>query len=188
MHYDIDSGAKDTRGIFSKLTVITLSILLVLFCVYMSMNWFAPDLFFIISDNRIAIENIVKSQPVQGDMLRIPSLEIEREIVPKKAEGKIQIVEKNGDMVLSGMSRSLGVTPFDTKNLSPLALLGRVEIGTRIYVDFNGTRTAYQVTEVLENTQPNPEPVEGLVVYALDGSGKIATVGVRAEKLGEVKP
>jgi hypothetical protein len=187
MHYDVESGAKDTRGFFSKLTVVVLSVLVVLFGLYMTANWFAPDIFFMVSSNHLAIENIVKNQPVEGDMLRIPLLEIEREVIPKKADGKLQISEKNGKLVLSGTAHSLGVTPFDTKFLSPLALLGRAKLDMRIYVDLDSTRWAYQVSEVLQNTQPSPNPTDDMVIYALDDTGKTAIVEVRAKKLGEVK-
>jgi hypothetical protein len=187
MHYDVDSGFQDTRGLFSRLTVMIISILLGLFGLYMLGNWFAPQIFFTVSDNRAAIENIVKNQPVQSDMLRIPLLEIEREIVPKKADGKIQLSEKSGKIVLSGVAHSLGVTPFDTKNLSPLALLNRAQPEMRIYLDLNGARLAYQVTEVLRDVQPNPSPTAELVIYALDTTGTTAITEIRAEKLGEVK-
>lgn len=187
MHYDIESGVTDNRGLFSKLTVIILLILLTLFGFYMVVNWFAPDIFFIASDNRSTIENIVKNQPVDDDMLRVPLLEIEREIVPKKADGKIQISQKDNRIVLSGAAHTLGVTPFDTKKLSPLALLDRASDDMRVYVDLDGTRTTYQVKEVLEDTQPNLNPTDDLVIYALDNTGKTAVTEVRAEKLGEVK-
>ncbi|MDR3125864.1 MAG: hypothetical protein LBU20_02235 [Candidatus Nomurabacteria bacterium] len=187
MHYDIDKGVKDTRGLFSRLTVVVLSGLLVLFGLYMTVNWFAPDIFYMVSNNHAAIENIVKNQPVVGDILRIPVLEIEREIVPKKAEGKIQLTEKNGRIILSGAWHSLGVTPFDTKFLSPLALSSRATPDMRIYVDLNGARLAYRATEVIKNSQPNPNPSQDLTIYALDNSGTTAAVEIRAEKLGEVK-
>jgi hypothetical protein len=187
MHYDVESGAKDTRGFFSKFTVVALFVSLILIGFYMLINWFAPNIFFIISDNRTAIENVVKNQPIQGDMLRIPLLEIEREIVSKKSDGRIQISENNNSIILSGSYHSLGITPFDTKNLSPLALLGRAQKDMRIYIDLDGIRMAYQVKDILENTKPNPNSTEELVIYALDGLGKIATVEVRAVKVGEVK-
>jgi hypothetical protein len=187
MHYDVETGAKDTRGVFSRASVISLSILVVLSGLYLAVNWYAVQIFFVISSNQAAIENIVKSQPVQQDMLRIPSLEIEREIVTKKADGKIQLSDSGDKVVLSGTAHSLGVTPFDTKLRSPLALLDQATLDTRIYVDLEGTRTAYQVTEILQQTQPNLKPAEQLVIYALDSTGKTALVEIRADRLGEVK-
>ena len=187
MHYDIDSGAKDTRGLFSRLTVISITVVLEALGLYSLVNWFAPDIFFYVSDNRAAIENGGKTQPVAGDMLRVPSLEIEREIVPKKADGLVQLTSQGDRLILSGAARSLGVTPFDTKNLSPLALLGRALPDTKIYLDFGGVRQAYRASEVFSGTQPSLSPASDLVIYALTPDGKTAVTEVRAEKLGEVK-
>jgi hypothetical protein len=178
---------RDTRGLFSRLTVVVLSVLLILFGLYMTVNWFAPQISAMISSSSVGIENVVKNQPVQGDMLRIPLLGIEREVVPKKADGKIQLTERGGKVVLSGSAHSLGVTPFDTKFLSPLALLGKAKADMRIYVDLSGARWAYQVKEVLFDSQPSQNPSDDLVIYALDSAGTTATYEVRAEKLGEVK-
>jgi len=187
MHYDIENGTTETKGFFSKITVILLSLFLVFFGIYMLINWFAPEIFFYVSDHRQTIENITKTQPVEKDTLRIPALNIEHEIVPKNANGKVQISNQNSYLVLSGTAHKLGITPFETKNLSTLALLYRAETDMNIYLDLDNERTVYKVTEVLKNTHPILNSTNDLVIYALDDSGETAVTEIRAQKLGEVK-
>lgn len=189
MYYDEATGVKSNMGLFSKLTVGVLALLVVSAGVYLGIDYFAPEIFSMRADEKKALETKVKTEDVSGeyDFLRIPSIGLERQVMDKNTEGKIQITIQDKSIILSGRYRTLSVTPFDTIALSPLALAGDLQNGQMIYLDYKRERIAYEVESVERNQKPNSSAESDLVIYALNGDGSEAEVAVKAKKLGFVE-
>lgn len=189
MYYDEETGAESRMGLFSKLTVIVLALLVVSAGVYLSVDYFAPEIFIMRADGKKALESKVKTEKVSGDydFLRIPSIGLEREIMDKNTEGKIQITAKNETIILSGRYRTLGVTPQETIALSPLALTSSLKEGQMIYLDYRKERIAYEVERIEQDQKPNMASDGDLIIYALNDDGSQAVVAIKAKKLGQVQ-
>lgn len=188
MYYDQETGVKSNLGLFSKLTVVVLALLVVSAGVYLGVDYFAPEIFAMRTEDKKALETKIKTEEVNGeyDFLRIPSIGLERHVVEKNTEGKIQITVQGDSIILSGRHRTLSITPVDTIVLSPLALVGNLEPGQMIYLDYKRERIAYEVESVEENQKPSASAASDLVIYALNDDGSLAEVVVKAKKLGLV--
>jgi sortase A len=55
--------------------------------------------------------------------------------------------KQGGNFVVAANRFSLGISPFQTRAQSPLYHLGELQKGDQVYVDFEGVRYAYQVTQ-----------------------------------------
>ena len=60
--------------------------------------------------------------------------------------------KQGGNYVVAANRFSLGLSPFQTRAKSPLYHLNELQNGDQIYVDFEGTRYAYEVTKKYEST------------------------------------
>lgn len=189
MYYDQETGVKSHLGLFSKLTVSVLALLVVSAGVYLGVDYFAPEIFAMRVDEKKSLETKVKTEEVSGeyDFLRIPSIGLERQVMNKSTEGKVQITVQGESIILSGRHRTLSITPYDTIILSPLALVGDLKEGQMIYLDYERERMAYEVESVGYKQKPNMSAGEDLVIYALSDDGSIAEVVVTAKKLGFVE-
>jgi hypothetical protein len=189
MHYDSEHGVKDNTGLFPKMTVLVLLVLVAATGLYLTLDWFAPEIFSKTAVEKQQIEDTARTTPPDENyrILRVPVAGIEREIVDKNTEDKIQLTQVANRIVLSGKARTLGVTPLETLRLSPLAGLGTVQVGSQIFVDLDGVRWAYKATALDQNVKPDASPQSDLTIYALSDDGKTAAVRVLAEKVGEVK-
>ncbi|MDR1196960.1 MAG: hypothetical protein LBL08_01650 [Candidatus Nomurabacteria bacterium] len=188
MHYDHEKGIKHLVGLFSKITVLILSVLLFLFGIYLAVDWFAPEIFSDSIEGKQALEEKVKNeQPDENQPeLFIPSLGLEAEIVEKKADDKIQITKNDKQITLSGQERSLGITPAETLQRSVLALLKDIKTGAKIYVDIGNQRVAYEVTDIKNQVSPNNGFTGELAILALSGDALTATTFVSAKEIGVI--
>lgn len=190
MYYDKETGVRSHLGLFSRITVWSLALLVVSAGVYLGINYFAPEVLVVRESDKVALEDKIKTEEVSGeyDFLRIPSIGLERQVVDKNAEGKIQITTNGDTIVLSGRYRMLGITPFDTIELSPLALSSQLEKGQTIYLDHKRERLAYEVEAVELKQKPDISSYNSdLVIYALDSEGSLAEVVIKANQLGRVE-
>ncbi|MDL2328046.1 hypothetical protein LJC64_05310 [Ruminococcaceae bacterium OttesenSCG-928-A11] len=189
MYYDKETGVKSYLGLFSRLTVWALALLVVSAGVYLGIDYFAPEILVMREDDKTALNDKIKTEAVSDEynFLRIPSIGLERQVVDKNTEGKIQITTSGNYITLSGRYRTLGITPSDTVNLSPLALTSKLKEGQMIYLDYNGERLAYEVQTMELKKAPNTSSGSDLVMYALNGDGSLAEVVIRAKKLGKVE-
>ena len=189
MYYDAEGGFKSRLGLFSKLTVTVLALSVVGAGIYAGISYLAPEISAVGRADKSALEYKVETEEVSGefDFLRIPSIGLERQVVDKNAEGKIQITRQGDSIILSGRARTLGITPMETVILSPLALLGSMCEGQKIYLNLERQRTVYEVELVEFDQKPIGAGGNDLTIYALNGDNSRAVTVVRAKKLMVVK-
>lgn len=110
---------------------------------------------------------LTTSKPVSDDnRLYIPQLNVDIAISTDSLAAASELSEygsnprNGGNYVLKASRFGLGMTPFDTKAHSPLYNIEQLTKGDQIYVDFDGTRYAYEVTDrsVLNGA---PDLIEG---------------------------
>lgn len=189
MYYDEETGVKNRAGLFSKLSVAVLALLVLSAGVYIGIDYFAPEIFAMRTDEKQSLDNKAKTEEVSGEynFLRIPSIGLERQVMDKSTEGKIQITIQASTIFLSGRYKSLSVTPFETLAMSPLALSKDLKKGQMIYLDYQKERNAYEVETVEFDQKPNMGTSGDLVIYALSDDGSQAKVVVKAKRLGRIQ-
>lgn len=108
-----------------------------------------------------ASEAVAQAPPPQStentreSMLYIPKIEL---AIPYRTGGPKVLNEnawhrypergdpvKGGNFILSGHRFNLGLTPGATKRKSPFYHINKLEVGDKLYVDFEGTRYEYEV-------------------------------------------
>jgi len=183
VHYDIETGFSDKSGLFSRLTVKVLALLVLIGGMYMAVNYFAPEIADLANNTKLAMAERLENSEVGEDRLYIPVISLERKIVPKHSEGAIQASEGGGKLVLSGKQRMLGLLPTQTVELSPFALLGRLSLGDSIVVDYQGERTVYEVSKIqrTEGLTVSPSGAD-LTIYALGRDGGKVLARIEAIK------
>lgn len=96
--------------------------------------------------------------------------------------------EKGGNFVLSAHRFELGLTPQQTRAKSPFYHIDKLQIGDKIYVDYNQKRFIYEITKkyqvertAVEIESPSAEPK--MTLYSCDLRGEAAGREVLEAKL-----
>ena len=188
MYYDIKKGLKDTSRLFSLRVIIIMAAVLLLIASYVTFNYFSPRILAKSVDAMQAIDHDVRTiQPIQDeDVLRIPSIGVDVQISDKFMSSHVLREKTSKTIVLSSKRLSVGLTPGETIQKSPLYNLGGLTVGDVIYVDSGGQRFVYEVKKIEERV-PTSQLTGDLVVYVYDDSSSgQASVAVIADRLGTV--
>lgn len=189
MYYESETGVKNLSGLFSKWTVVVLALLVTLTGIYLVFNYFSPDILAANESGKIALQDKIETEEVSGeyDFLRIPAIGLERQVVDKNTEGKIQMTVSNNSIILSGRYRTLGITPVDTIVFSPFALVDNLKTGQKIYLDYKRERLVYEIESIILKQSPGiTNENDDLIIYALNHDGSVAEVAIIAKKQGQV--
>lgn len=158
MRYTYHSGFERKKH---RLLPILLGSLLLLGGVYILAVSLAPALPDWAADTQATANKLTVSQPTVGEnRLYIPQINVDVatvEIVGSEAasleKGAIHRApasgnpKDGGNYVLAAHRFTMGLTPQQTRLKSPFYHIDKVAVGDQLYVDYDGTRYAYKVTE-----------------------------------------
>lgn len=151
-------------------------------------------------------KKLVRVQPAVGEnRLYIPKINVDIAVVTAEGDenaalekGALNRVPENGNpkdggnYVLAAHRFTIGMTPAETKRRSPLYHINQLAVGDQIYVDYSGTRYAYEITkrervaatavEIEKRTEDST-----LTLYSCDLNGpRTAREAVFAKPIGVV--
>jgi hypothetical protein len=180
MHYEIGKKIQEQAQLFGRRTVMVMAGLLVALGVYVAVDYWAPEINYLLSNPRHTVqENVKNVAPGDINMLYIPRLGVQTELSEKKQDSKVWYRRSGDNLTMVGRHRTLGLTPAETVDHSPLFVLQDLGEGDEIYLDLDRHRQLYVVAE------------EGhdLTLEALGGAPENAktVVKITAKYRGEVK-
>lgn len=158
---------------------------------YILMTSLAPAIPDWTADSEATAKKLTVSQPVIGeDRLYIPQINVDVAIVEVTGsesaaleKGAIHRAAANGNpaeggnYVLAAHRFTMGATPQQTRQKSPFYHIDQVAVGDQLYLDYNGVRYAYKVSEKrrveptevsIENRTSEPQ----LTLYSCTLSGE----------------
>lgn len=173
-----------------RLLWLAVPLSLLLAGIYLLVNVLAPSL----PDLRPSIVKLklqaLDSKPSDENRLYMPGINVDVAIV----EGDTSAVlekgawhrkpqngnpEKGGNFVLSAHRFELGITPQQTRDKSPFYNIDKVQLGEKIYVDYNKKRYTYEVTKKYKVDRnaiaiEDPSDVAKMTLYSCDLRGEAA--------------
>lgn len=164
-------------------------VLLLMGGVYVLMVAFAPSL------PPVPMLEVNLQQPLSvpletGNRLYIPKINVDVPVVEGTTEAALDKgawhrkpengnPEKGGNFVLSAHRFEMGLTPQQTREKSPFYHIDKIQIGEKIYVDYNKKRYTYEVTRKykVDRTQVEIEASSNepkMTLYSCDLRGETA--------------
>ena len=199
LRYNYRSGVSKQKG-FRK-TWIALPVVVLFGGGYLLVNILSPALQLPFDDPKDATaKKLVANQPtVNQNRLYIPQINLDVAIVEGDDESALtngtwhrQPQNGNpvegGNFVLSANRFSLGLTPAETRAKSPFYHVDQLSEGDQFYVDYAGTRYAYEVASVYAGDQ-NTSDIESrsdgakLTLYTYDQTSRSV---VEAKPVGTI--
>lgn len=140
-----------------------------------------------------AVARLAESRPeLDENRLHIPQIDLSVPIVPINGNeeyalnlGAIHRAETSGNprdggnYVVAGHRFNYGLTPQETRRLSPFYHIDKLSLGDEIFVDYEGERYVYRISEkrgvpatAVEIEQPTDQP--RLTLYSCELGGSLA--------------
>lgn len=154
-----------------KWLIVPISVLVL--GLYVGFNVLSPMIFYVIEPTDRTANLLKTEQPQQDvDRLYIPKINASIVIAPIGIDetsalsiGAVSRSNQNGNpkaggnYVLMAERFNLQLFPYDTFKKSPFYNLKNIQVGDDVFVDYKGTRFAYQVDsrEIKESTDPSIE-------------------------------
>lgn len=175
---------------------------------YLLVNVFAPNISMIASPGPTTTEKLkTTAAKANENRLYIPSINVDVKVVEIKdypsetialEQGAIHRAPDNGNpseggnFVLAAHRFNLGLTPMETMAKSPFYNIDKLKTGEQIFVDWKGTRYAYEIAKkypvpatAIEIEKRTEQPT--LTVYSCDLAGPEAgREVVEAKPIGTV--
>lgn len=202
MKYDLRSGIqKQKRG--SKLLVV-LPLLGLIGGGYLLVNTLSPAISTPFDQPNVTAQKLIRKEPVINEnRLYIPQINVDVAIVAGQTDAALELgawhrspengsPTSGGNFVLSAHRFNLGMTPSQTRAKSPFYHIDKLKVGDQLYVDFEGTRYAYEITKSykVERTATEIEQrsqTPKLTIYSCDLRGeKAGREVVEAEPVGTI--
>jgi len=152
-YLQMDLGKTDKPRRRKYLWVITLSVIGIglLAGGYVALNMAAPALAFFAPSGQTVADELITQQPQTGhDRLYLPSINIDIAVGSTTRDANWQSKGNpvdGGEFTLAAHHLSLRMTPSETRSNSPFYDLGKLHSGDKVFVDWAGTRYAYEVTD-----------------------------------------
>jgi LPXTG-site transpeptidase (sortase) family protein len=170
--------------------------------IYMLANSLSPALFEAITPADATAKRLVSQQPESAvNRAYIPKINVTTPIVPVEGDERLALEKgaiqraatsgnprDGGNFVVVANRFSLGLTPLQTKALSPFYYLNKLSAGDDIYIDYDGVRYAYEVAE-RKVVSASSEEIEArtadarLTLYASSAQGHEVVI---AKPIGKV--
>lgn len=129
--------------------------------IYVLVNALSPALFEAVTPADATAKRLVSQQPeAASDRAYIPKINVTVPIIPVEGDERLALQDgaiqrstssgnprEGGNYVLVANRFSLGLTPQQTKSQSPFYYINKLAAGDDIYIDYEGTRYAYEVAE-----------------------------------------
>jgi sortase A len=174
--------------------------------VYLLVNTLSPALPEMNVDTQAVAKKLIAEQPAVGEnRIYLPQINVDVPVVDINGnetaaleKGAIHRAPSSGNpqvggnYVVAAHRFNLGLTPDQTRAKSPFYHIDKLALGDQIYIDYNGKRYAYQVTEkkaVAENAVEIESRTDDdrLTLYSCELAGpKAGRDVVFAKLLGEV--
>lgn len=202
MKYDYRSGAKRQKRISKLLLVLPLFGLIG--GGYLLVNTLSPAISTPFDEPDVTAKKLTREVPsLNENRLYIPQINVDVAVVTGSTDAALELgawhrkpengdPEKGGNFVLSAHRFNLGMTPNQTRAKSPFYHIDKLKEGDQIYVDYEGTRYAYEVTKSykVERTATEIEQRSDdakLTIYSCDLRGeKAGREVVEAEPIGTI--
>jgi LPXTG-site transpeptidase (sortase) family protein len=185
---------------------VTLPVAGAIFAVYMAFNAFAPAIPLYASAPDETVKKLTASKPALNEnRLFIPKINVnvatfpgEGTEIPSLANGAVHRSPQSGNpkdggnYVIAAHRFQLGYTPQQTREKSPFYHLDKLGAGDEVYVDFDGVRYAFKITErkFVDPTDPAVEARtdrDRLTLYSSELTGPASTREiVVAEPVGTI--
>lgn len=201
MTYDYQKGVKKQKSRSKKW--LALPVVAIMIGGYMLVNALAPALPFPLANGGQAVAQRLTSQPptLTENRLYIPQINVDIAIVPIDGnetlaleKGAVQRAPASGNprdggnFVLAAHRFQLGLTPDLTRKKSPFYHIDKLKTGDQFFVDYAGTRYAYEVT-AKQQVSPTAVEIESrtsdarLTLYSCELAGPKAGRDVVVAKL-----
>lgn len=169
---------------------LILAIILLCTGVYLLVTALAPALPLDFQPNAVEVK-VKNTQPeVEENRLYIPAINIDVAVVEGNTEAVLDKgawhrkpqngnPEKGGNFVLSAHRFEMGLTPQQTRTKSPFYNIDKLQVGDKIYVDYNKKRYTYEVTrkysvDRFAVTIEAPSEEAKMTLYSCDLRGEAA--------------
>jgi sortase A len=125
---------------------------------YLLLTALAPSLPIITQPMAVAVKMQAGPQELKEDRIYIPKIDVDVAIAQGDSEAALEKgawhrkpqngnPEKGGNFVLSAHRFEMGFTPQQTRTKSPFYNIDKLQIGDKIYVDYNKKRYTYEVVK-----------------------------------------
>lgn len=205
MRYHYENGVKKQKS-RGKILWTVIPVVGLLAGAYILVNTFSPAVDVLGPAPDATAKKLKSERPtLSEDRLYVPKVNIDEAIVDANGDetaalekGAVHRAPNNGDpadggnFVLAGHRFQLGLLPSQTRRKSPFYHIDLLQKGDQIYVDWKGTRYAYEITE-RKLVPPDATQIEDrtdqpqLTMYSCELSGpKAGREVVIAKPIGTV--
>ncbi len=160
MRYHYQSGVKQ-KGSKGKVLWTVIPVVALMVGGYILVNTFAPAIDVMSEPADTTAKKLQSLKPTLSDnRLYVPKVNIDVAIVDINGNETAALERgainrspdsgnpaEGGNYVLAAHRFQLGLLPSQTRKKSPFYHIDQLQAGDQIYVDYNGTRYAYEVTE-----------------------------------------
>lgn len=172
---------------------------------YLLVNSLWPMMPGVTEQQSAAITEILKKQQpaLKENRLYVPKIGVDVAVVTGVSESTLEggawhrndtqgDPAKGNNFVLAAHRFNLGLTPDQTRAKSPFYHIDRLQTGDQVFVDFSGTRYAYEVTKRYkvsdtETSIENPTAEARMTLYSCDLRGpKLGREVVEAKPIGTI--
>lgn len=157
MRYSLNQGAERKKSRWP----VVLSVLLLVGGVYMLLNTLSPVLPDPTADPQATVKKLQTKEPViTENRIYMPQINVDVPIVDINGNEELALTKgaihrapqsgnpkDGGNYVIAAHRFSMGITPAQTRQLSPFYHMDQMKVDDQIYVDYDGVRYAYKITE-----------------------------------------
>lgn len=158
MRYSHRDGVKQKK---QSVVLIGAAITVMLGGLYLLVNTLSPALPSINTDTQVVAKKLVATQPAISENrvylpqinVDIPIVEIDGNEAAALEKGAVHRSPSSGNpkdggnFVIAAHRFNLGLTPEKTRAKSPFYHIDQLAVGDQVYIDYEGLRYAYQITE-----------------------------------------
>jgi LPXTG-site transpeptidase (sortase) family protein len=167
--YSYQRGVEKQKGSSKKWLAIP--VIGVIVGGYVLLNTVSPMIELPTANNQVVAQKLTKEQPTLNEnRLYIPQINVDIAVVPIEGDETLALEKgaihrapdsgnpkDGGNFVVAAHRFQLGLTPDQTRKKSPFYHIDKMKTGDQFYVDYDGIRYAYEVTE---KKQVSPTAVE----------------------------
>ncbi len=168
---------------------------------YLFVNMNAPKLAFFDASQQTTTDKLTVDQPKAGfNKLYIPEVNVDLAIVSRTNDSTDALIQttgtksspdSGGNFVLSAQRFNLRLSPQQTRAASPFYGIDNLHVGAQVFVDWSGTRYAYQIDKKFEAPSADEAKRQSsdsrLTLFASDSAGELSgrTI-IEAKPIGTV--